>query len=94
MINVLVRYRVRNDRTEAAKSVVNEFMNNVKKKEKKNSLQSFQIEGSNQEFVHLLSFKDSKAEESHRNAPYAKEFMRKLVPLCEKRPVFVKLKEF
>lgn len=94
MINVLVRYRVGKDRIETAKSVVKEFANNIKKKEKKTEFKSFQIDRKGNEFVHILSFKDEKAEEAHRHAPYAKDFMKKLAPLCENKPVFIKLKDF
>lgn len=42
-------------------------------------------------FIHYMIFKNSKAEEHHRNTEWIKVFVSKLYPVCEIQPNFTKL---
>ena len=42
-------------------------------------------------FVHIMTFKDDKAEQVHGSSDYVKKFVRLLYPYCDEEPVFTKL---
>lgn len=44
-------------------------------------------------YVHWMAFPDEAAESAHREAPYTREFVDTLYPLCEREPEFESLTE-
>ena len=90
----MARYRVKKQKIAEVKKAISEFVRQVKKKERGTlRYESFQLEKHPSEFVHLMKFKDKKAEDLHRKTEYVKKFVAVLYPVCEKKPVFVRLKE-
>ncbi len=92
MISVMVRYRIKKEKIKDILKAIKKFVKNIEKRERGTLLYKvFRIEKKSNEFVHFMIFEDAKAEEIHKKSEYVKKFVSILYPLCEKKPVFVKL---
>src|SRR5271155_3523399 len=89
----MATYKVKENRLKVVLPAVKEFVKTVNKKERGKTLMysAFQKKGSPHEFVHLMIFKDKKAEKAHSKSAHAKKFVEMLYPNTNGEPVFIDL---
>jgi len=93
MIYKIAEFTIHTEKLEEAKKLILEFLEYVKQKEPKVlRYESYQDQGGNR-FFHFMLFKDRSAESSHQQSAHTQDFIQKLYPLCEKKPVFTTLDE-
>jgi quinol monooxygenase YgiN len=88
MINMIVKYEVKNKNIAKAKILISKFTSQVKKKESGTLNYSVFKEDDKNSFIHIISFKDEKAQKKHGESKWVREFIKSLYPLCSKEPVF------
>jgi quinol monooxygenase YgiN len=92
MIYRVARYKVKPENLWEAHEAIKTLVEAVKEKEPGTiSCEAFQERHAFQ-FIHVMTFRDAKAEEQHRESEHVREFVRALYPLCETPPVFNDLK--
>jgi len=92
MIHKMVTYKVKKDSLDEAKTLVREFVENIKLNEEDTLLyRSLQQSDDPTKFVHFMSFQDDYAEEQHRKSNYCEEFTDSIYPLCDEDPKFTDL---
>lgn len=95
MVLVRADYVVENPKDlEKVKTIVREFMEQVKKNEPNTiSYRSLQEKENPTRFSHLVEFTDIEAEHLHKKSSYNKEFTSRLYPLCDGAPQFIYFNE-
>ncbi len=84
-------YKVRKDKLKIVLPAVKEFVKAVNKKERGRTLMysAFQKKGAPHELVHIMIFKDKKAEKAHKKSPHARKFVELISPNSTSEPVFI-----
>lgn len=90
-LHMLALYRVKAGKLEEIREAVAEFVESVKSNEPGTLFyEAYQGKG-DISFFHVMTFKDSASEESHRQTQHMETFVQKLYPNCEDEPGFVEL---
>ncbi len=86
-------YSVKKNRLKVVLPATKEFVKNVNRKERGRTLMytAFQKKGNPSEIVHLMVFKDRKAEKAHHKSAHAKKFVEIVYPNANGEPVFIDL---
>lgn len=94
-ISKVARFKIKASHLQEAKSIIQDFLQAVSENERGKTLlyKSFHYKTESNSFLHLMTFKNAKAEEAHRNASYTQDFVEKLYPLCSEKPQFDTLEE-
>jgi quinol monooxygenase YgiN len=93
MIHKLVQYIVKKDTQDKVEEIVKEVVAEVKANEPNTLLyEVFQLSGTDS-FIHIMTFKDTAAEEYHKKSKHITDFVKKLYPLCLATPIFTKLEK-
>jgi quinol monooxygenase YgiN len=90
MIIKIVEYTIKEKALAEVLAAIEVFVRAVREHESGGFYEAYR-KGETLEFVHLMKFPDSKAEETHMNAVYTNVFVKVLYPNCEKEPVFIDL---
>ena len=92
MINLMVKFKVRQEAVDDAKRVIRDFVDQIKLNEEDTLLyRSLQDSEDPCSFVHFMSFRDDYGREVHQKSSYCREFVDELYPMCEIEPVFTPL---
>jgi quinol monooxygenase YgiN len=92
MEHLFVSFKVNRDHIEEAKKIITEFIDQIKNKEPGTLFyRCYQEKSDETSFIHVMTFQNEDAEETHRHTKYVKRFVNKLYPLCEKEPEFSEL---
>ena len=92
MEHLFVSFKVKREDVDIAKKIITEFIQQIKDKEPGTLFyRCFQEKSDDTSFVHVMTFQNEDAEETHRHTEYVKSFVNKLYPLCEKEPEFSEL---
>lgn len=91
MINIIVTYKVKQDKIDLVLEAIKQFISNIKKNEPNTLVYEAFQKDDKVSFIHIMSFKDKKSEQIHRNSSYVKKFVSILYPNCEQQPVFTNL---
>lgn len=90
----MVVYSVKKNKLKTVLPAVKEFVKTVNKKEKGTLMYvAYQKKDRPHEFVHIMVFKDKKAEKTHSKSQHAKKFVEVLYPNTMGEPVFIDLKK-
>lgn len=92
MRHLMVRYRVKKNKVEVVKKAIREFVDAIRKKEAGTLVYEAFQEPDGASFVHFMTFRDARAEASHRKAEHTLKFVGVLYPNCEQDPVFTELR--
>ena len=88
-IHTRIEYKVRQDKIEEVKNQIITYIDTVREMEPDIRVyESYQNKKDTSQFIHLVEFKDKKAEQTHKNAAHTKNFVEYLYPLCEQEPKF------
>ena len=91
MKHVMAKYKAKRDKIGEVREAVAEFVDAVKKNEPGTLVYEAFQEVDGDSFVHIMTFKDDKAEQVHGSSDYVKKFVQLLYPYCDEEPVFTKL---
>ncbi len=92
MEHLIIKFKVKKNKLEEAKSAITNFVNEIRGKEPGTILYNcFQEKSDETSFIHTISFESEKAEEHHRHTEYVKKFVDKLYPVCKSEPEFSEL---
>jgi quinol monooxygenase YgiN len=89
----LSRFTVKPEKTRESKRALAELVAAVREQEPKTLFAVFRAETHNT-FLVLMSFENEAAERRHAQSQYVAHFARKLLPLCEGKPLFTELNLF
>lgn len=92
MIYKIAEFTIHTEKTNEAEKIVKKFIEKMAHETGLLHYESFREQGGNR-FVHIMCFKDRSAESSHQQSAHTQDFIQKLYPLCEKKPVFTTLDE-
>lgn len=85
------RYKLKPDKVEAMKRVIVNFVVSVKANEPDTLFYEAYQEKDSNWFVHLMSFRNDEAQQTHERSAYVKYFVEMLYPNCEETPMFTEL---
>ena len=89
---MMVHYTIKPGSRDKAEKAVRVFVKAVNAGEKR-TLFYHAFKGKKpREYVHVMGFKDAKAERVHSRNLHTVKFVNVLYPLCEQNPVFMRLK--
>jgi len=92
MEHLFVSFKVKREHIEEAKKIITDFINQIKNEEPGTLFyKCFQEKSDETSFIHVMSFQNEDAEETHRHSEHVKSFVNKLYPMCEKEPEFSEL---
>ena len=91
MINIIVTYKVKRSKLNIIKKAIRDFVSNVQKKEPGTYFYGAYQKKDKVSFVHVMCFKNRKAERIHKNSEHCKRFVSVLYPVCTKKPIFINL---
>jgi quinol monooxygenase YgiN len=92
---VMIPFKVKEDRLDDAKKVINELISNVRIKEPGTLLyKSLQLKKDPTSFINFIIFADNDAHMKHRSAAYVMDFVKKLYSLCPDEPFPIFLENF
>ncbi len=87
-------YTVKKNKLKVVEPAVRKFVRTVNKEEPGTILYSaYQKKGKPEEFVHLMVFKDKKAEKHHSKTAHVRKFIDVMYPNASKEPVFIDLSD-
>lgn len=87
MVSVIIKFRVEQIHLSKAETIIKKFIANVLNNEPDTLLyKSFQMMEEPEKFIHVMTFKDEKAQEVHRNSDYCKNSLEELYPMCNDLP--------
>lgn len=89
----LSKFTVKQEKIKEVKRALAELVSEVRKNEPRTLYLVFREEGRST-FFSLVSFADEAAWRRHAQSRYVDRFAKKLLPLCDGRPVFVDLAQF
>lgn len=92
MITKIVEFRIKKDKLQICLKAIKEFTKEVHKNEPNTLVYDSYQKDDKVSFIHLMSFKDARAEEFHRQTPWVKKFANTLYPNCELKPKFSNIK--
>jgi quinol monooxygenase YgiN len=90
--HIMARYRVKRGKVDETRRAVADFVQSVGRKEAGTLLYEAYQEEDGVTFVHLMAFRDDKAQEEHRRSAYLRKFVQMLFPCCDEGPVFTDLR--
>lgn len=91
-ITKLVKYRVKKKKLAKIKKEVSQYLESVKKNEPDTILYDiFQEKDDPASFVHIMSFKDKRAERVHAKSQHLQKLVKTLYPSCKQEPEFTEL---
>lgn len=91
MITKIAVFKVKKDKLSVCKKAIKEFVEKVRENEPETLVYESYQKYDKVSFLHLMSFKDKKAEVFHRNTDWVKKFVDTLYPNCEEEPEFFEL---
>ncbi len=92
MEHLFVSFKVKKENIEDAKRIITKFINHIKDKEPGTiSYHCYQEKSDETSFIHVMTFQNEEAEETHRHTNYVRRFINELYPLCEMEPEFSEL---
>lgn len=95
MISKIATFKIDANSAMKAEQVITKFLFEIDKNEKGETLlyKSFHYEDDPHSYLHIMTFKNSDAEERHRNAKHTLEFVEALYPICVEPPKFRTVEE-
>jgi quinol monooxygenase YgiN len=89
-IHTRVEYTIKEDSIPEVTKHISGYIDKVRDTEPDVRVyESYQNKQSPNQFIHLAEFKDSNAEQNHKDIDHTKEFAEFLYPLCEQEPKFI-----
>lgn len=87
MIARVVRYRIQDEVQATVEDAIRDFVAAIARAEPNTEYRAYRLAGG-REYLHLMAFADSTAEEKHRQAEHTEGFVKVLSPNCEGEPIF------
>ena len=92
-VTKIARYRVKKKKLSKVKTILEEFVEDVKRNEPGILYyEVFQEKKDPASFVHVIKFKDKLAERSHAKSAHVQKLKKMLYPICKDEPEFTYLK--
>jgi quinol monooxygenase YgiN len=92
-ITKIVRYRVKKKKLPKVKKTLVDFVAEIKTNEAGiDFYEVFQEKNDPTVFVHVMTFKDKKAERAHAKSTHVQKLIKTLYPTCKEEPEFTDLK--
>lgn len=87
-VHKIAEYSVKPEELDTVLKAIENFVEEVRNNEPQTNYQAYQLSENNSQFIHIMSFMNSEAEEKHKNATYTLAFADVLYPRCDQQPVF------
>jgi quinol monooxygenase YgiN len=93
LIHLMVTYRIRKDRAEAARKLIAQLVAAIARHEPRTlDYRVFQHANTESSFTHTMAFPDTEAHLAHIAAPHMKQFVEALVRDCEDGPHYTEMR--
>ncbi len=90
MISYKIEYKVKKSEINRAIGLVFAFIDGIRNNEPDAIIyHAYQDSSDSSQFIHIMTFKNKHAANSHRQSSYYQKFSEELFPLCEKEPEYI-----
>ena len=92
-ITKIAKYKIKKKKLPKIKKILTDFIEEIKRSEPGTTFyEVFQEKDDPAVFVHVMTFKDKKAERDHAKSTHVQKLVKTLYPICKEEPEFTDLK--